>query len=160
VPKKSGKKVSGFSSPASLHSKDLDRRGQSAQHSRLKRNPTLMEALDASIAKEKAKFPLGVIVARNHADRAALKLEKNPAERPLSFPHVDQLDEWHRNVQKAREATYFVVIDSHWDADYCYLWVELMGLGDPSVRGWLRNPETKLMQVDLEKKRTRPCKTR
>ncbi len=148
MPKKSGKKVSGFSSPASLRSKDLDRRGQSTQHSRLVEMPS---APPSWLGPDELLelFQPGVIVARNHADRAALKLEKNPAERPLSFPHVDQLDEWHRNVQKAREATYFVVIDSHWDADYCYLWVELMGLGDPSLRGWLRNPETKLMQVDL-----------
>ncbi len=125
-----------------------------------KKNPTLVEALAASIAKEKAKFPEGVIVARKHADRYAdLGLEAHPEQKIHQVRSMDP-NTWRLHKQRLSGTAYFVVIDSYWDADYCFLWVELLGLGDPNVRGWLRSPETKLMHVDMEKKRSRPCKTR
>ncbi len=118
---------------------------------RKKSTPSLVEAVELHVQELKAPWPPGLLIERLDKNDPnpyyKLKLEPHPTQdtRRSSFGG----DDFNYKRKPEPQPVYWVVLDSFWDPDHCYLWIEIMAMGEKRERGWVRDPESKLRKADL-----------
>jgi hypothetical protein len=126
----------------------------------MKKSPSSIEEVDQHVQDLKAPWPMGLIVERLDKDDPnpyyKLKLEPQPnSSRRTEFGGPDFVFSQKKGIRVTAtqrpwlQATHWLVLDSHWDPDHCYLWIEIVSLGERQERGWLRDPESKLRKAEL-----------